>query len=61
MIDPPKQKTDDTEIVKAIVKRADLQREYDQLKTAIRQVERGDYGPLDVNEIKCRGRDRHKT
>jgi antitoxin ParD1/3/4 len=34
------------------------QREYDQLKTAIAQVERGEYEPLDIDGIKRRGRER---
>jgi Arc/MetJ-type ribon-helix-helix transcriptional regulator len=34
------------------------QGEYDQLKTAIAQVERGEYEPLDIEEIKRRGRAR---
>jgi putative addiction module CopG family antidote len=34
------------------------QAEYDQLKTAIRQVERGEFEPLDVDDIKRRGRER---
>jgi putative addiction module CopG family antidote len=34
------------------------QREYDQLQTAIAQVERGEYGPLDIEDIKRRGRER---
>jgi putative addiction module CopG family antidote len=34
------------------------QREYDQLETAIGQVERGEYGPLDIDDIKRRGRER---
>jgi putative addiction module CopG family antidote len=32
--------------------------EYDQLRNAIRQVERGEYEPLDLEEIKQRGRER---
>jgi len=34
------------------------QREYDQLQTAIAQVERGEYEPLDIDDIKRRGRER---
>lgn len=34
------------------------QREYDQLQTAIAQVERGEYEPFDVEDIKRRGRER---
>lgn len=34
------------------------QREYDQLKSAIAQVERGEYEPLDIKDIKRRGRER---
>jgi putative addiction module CopG family antidote len=34
------------------------QGEYDQLKTAIAQVERGEYEPLDIEDIKRRGRER---
>jgi putative addiction module CopG family antidote len=34
------------------------QREYAQLESAIEQVERGDYEPLDVEDIKRRGRER---
>lgn len=34
------------------------QREYAQLETAIKQVERGEYNPLDIEDIKIRGRDR---
>ena len=34
------------------------QREYDQLKMAIGQVERGEYAPLDIEDVKRRGRDR---
>lgn len=34
------------------------QREYDQLQTAIMQVERGEYQPLDIEDIKRRGRER---
>lgn len=34
------------------------QREYDQLKTAIAQVERGEYEPLDIEDVKRRGRER---
>jgi len=37
------------------------QREYDQLKTAIEQVEKGNFAPLDVVEIKRRGLDRKAT
>jgi hypothetical protein len=32
------------------------QREYDQLKTAIGQVEQGEYVPLDMEDVKLRGR-----
>jgi hypothetical protein len=32
--------------------------EYEQLKTAIGQVERGEYEPLDIEDIKRRGRER---
>ncbi len=34
------------------------QREYDQLKTAIAQVEQGEYEALDIEDIKRRGRER---
>jgi hypothetical protein len=34
------------------------QQEYDQLKTAISQVERGEYEPLDIEDVKQRGRER---
>jgi putative addiction module CopG family antidote len=34
------------------------QREYDQLTAAINQVERGDYAPLDIEDVKRRGRER---
>jgi putative addiction module CopG family antidote len=34
------------------------QREYDQLRTAIGQVERGEYELLDIEDIKRRGRER---
>ena len=34
------------------------QREYDQLQTAIAQTERGEYEPLDIEDIKRRGRER---
>ena len=34
------------------------QSEYDQLKTAIRQVEHGEYEPLDIEDVKRRGRER---
>ena len=34
------------------------QGEYDQLKNAIAQVERGEYEPLDVEDVKRRGRER---
>jgi putative addiction module CopG family antidote len=34
------------------------QREYAQLETAIEQVERGEYSPLDIEKIKSRGRAR---
>jgi putative addiction module CopG family antidote len=34
------------------------QSEYDQLKTAIAQVERGEYEPLDIEDVKRRGRER---
>jgi putative addiction module CopG family antidote len=37
---------------------AQRQREYDQLRTAIAQVERGEYEPLDIDDIKRRGRER---
>ena len=32
--------------------------EYDQLQTAIGQVERGEYSPLDIEDVKRRGRER---
>jgi putative addiction module CopG family antidote len=32
--------------------------EYDQLKTAIAQVERGEFAPLDIDDVKRRGRER---
>jgi putative addiction module CopG family antidote len=34
------------------------QREYDQLKTAIQQVECREYEPLDIEDVKRRGRER---
>ena len=34
------------------------QSEYDRLQTAIAQVQRGEFGPLDVEDIKRRGRER---
>jgi putative addiction module CopG family antidote len=34
------------------------QREFDQLKDAIAQVERGEYEPLDMEDVKLRGRER---
>jgi putative addiction module CopG family antidote len=34
------------------------QREYAQLGSAIEQVERGEYSPIDIEDIKSRGRDR---
>lgn len=34
------------------------QREYDQLQSAIMQVERGEYELLDIEDIKRRGRER---
>jgi putative addiction module CopG family antidote len=34
------------------------QQEYDQLQTAIGQVDRGEYEPLDIEDIKRRGRQR---
>ena len=34
------------------------QSEYDQLKTAIAQVERGELEPLDMQDVKRRGRQR---
>jgi antitoxin ParD1/3/4 len=34
------------------------QGEYEQLRTAIEQVERGDLEPLDIEDIKRRGRER---
>ncbi len=34
------------------------QREYSQLQSAIAQVERGEYEPLDIEDIKRRGRER---
>jgi putative addiction module CopG family antidote len=34
------------------------QREYDQLRTAITHVERGEYEPLDMDDVKRRGRER---
>lgn len=34
------------------------QGEYDQLKTAIEQVARGEFEPLDIEDIKRRGRQR---
>ena len=34
------------------------QREYDQLTTAIGQFERGEYAPLDIEDVKRRGRER---
>jgi putative addiction module CopG family antidote len=32
--------------------------EYDRLRTAIAQVERGEFGPLDIDDVKRRGRER---
>jgi antitoxin ParD1/3/4 len=34
------------------------QSEYEQLQTAIGQLERGEYEPLDIEDIKRRGRER---
>ena len=34
------------------------QSEYDRLQAAITQVQRSEFGPLDVEDIKRRGRDR---
>ena len=34
------------------------QREYEQLETAIGQIERGEYGPLDIDDIKRRAAER---
>lgn len=34
------------------------QREYSQLQSAIAQVERGEYEPLDIVDVKRRGRER---
>ena len=34
------------------------QQEYEQLQTAIGQVERGVYEPLDIEDVKRRGRER---
>ncbi len=34
------------------------QKEYDQLKSSIDQVERGEYGVLDMEDVKRRGRQR---
>jgi len=34
------------------------QHEYDRLQTAIAQVERGEYEPLDIDDVKRRGRER---
>jgi len=36
------------------------QREYEQLRPAIEQFERGDYSPLDIDDTKRRGRDRDR-
>jgi putative addiction module CopG family antidote len=37
---------------------SERQREYAQLESAIEKVERGEYKPLDAEDIKRRGRDR---
>jgi putative addiction module CopG family antidote len=34
------------------------QREYSRLQSAIAQVERGEYAPLDIEEVKRRGHER---
>ncbi len=34
------------------------QQEYEQLQAAIGQVERGEYEPLDIEDVKRRGRER---
>ena len=47
------------EVVQAALELLQQRRsEYDQLSTAIEQVERGDFAPLDIEDIKRRGRQR---
>lgn len=48
-----------TEVVGAALELLEQrQREYDQLQTAIAQVERGEYELLDIDDVKRRGRER---
>ena len=62
MIEPTQQQElVDDQVAKGIVKEpAEVQHEYAQLQIAIGRVERGEYGPLDIDDIKRRGRERYE-
>ncbi len=50
---------DSNEVVQAALELlSSRQREYSQLAEAIAQVERGEVAELDVEDVKCRGRQR---
>ena len=53
-----KEPTEVVGVALELLEQRQREREYDQLRTAIAQVERGEFEPLDVDDIKRRGRGR---